>query len=292
MNSKCQFWNGNLPYYVQSSTISKNFTRSLHNWTCWSAKLKPWNPWANASSWYSWNLTSWSTLYYSNYSTIVTFAYFTIRKRFPYANAFFTEFLIEFSRKIYLEKTAQYYFGLLPCSHYQLTDWNPWFHGIMLKLISTWFLAFEKAMLQNFSNFYQYTLKNFNSRAYTMQNSPQDDKPLPLDSFVLHWNFKTLQISDKLKQLCDGHSKIVNMSTEITYEFLTQEEKTFHTHLTHLVSYYPKEPLLFPHIKLYKKQNLEKKSWFWCNIHDSKWLIHFKWYLWYRWSCFWWWSIL
>ena len=69
-------------------------------------------------------------------------------------------------------------------------------------------------MLQFYSKVYQYALKK-SSSAYTTQNSPKLDKPLPLSSFVLHRSFKAIH-------------------------FLTQNGKTSHTHRNHLIPFYPK----------------------------------------------------
>ena len=127
----------------------------------------------------------------------------------------------------------------------------------MLKPISTWFLSIDTAMLQIYSKVYQNALKK-NSLAYTMQNSPNLDTSLPLNLFVLHRNFEVVQFSDELKPLRDGPFKIVNQPTEVTYEFLTQDGLTFHTHRNQLVPYYLQEPLLFPHIQSYNEQIPER----------------------------------
>ena len=47
------------------------------------------------------------------------------------------------------------------------------------------------------------------------------------------------------------------MSTGVTYDLVTQDGKTFHTHRKHLIPCYPNETLLFPHIRSYKEQNSE-----------------------------------
>ena len=68
---------------------------------------------------------------------------------------------------------------------------------------------------------------------------------------------KAVHLQDKLKPFCSDPFKNVNRPTEVTYELLTQKGKTFHTHGNHLIPYYPKELLLFPHIRLYNEQKFE-----------------------------------
>ena len=74
-----------------------------------------------------------------------------------------------------------------------------------------------------------------------MQNSPSLDKSLPLNSFVSHRIFKSVQLTKKLKPLRIGPFMTINKPTEVTYELLTQEGKTFHTHRNQLIPYYCKE---------------------------------------------------
>ena len=105
---------------------------------------------------------------------------------------------------------------------------DPLFHGITLKPISNWFLAFGTALLQINSEVYQYALKKLNSLAYTRQNSPNLDKPLLLNSFVLHRTFKAVQCSVKLKPFGIGPFKNINRRTEVAYELLTQDGNLVH----------------------------------------------------------------
>ena len=88
------------------------------------------------------------------------------------------------------------------------------------------------------------------------------DKPLLLNSFALHPFFEAVQFSQKLKPLRNGLLKIIIKRTEVTYELLKQAGKTIHRHRNLLILYYPREPLLFPHIQSYIKHNR----------HDSKFL--------------------
>ena len=143
-----------------------------------------------------------------------------------------------------------------PHSHYQSTDLKPLFDSIMLKPISTWFLAIETAMLQLYSKVYQYVLKK-NSLAYTSQNSPNLFKPLPMNSVFLQRNLRAVQFSDILKPHRIAPVKFPNKPSEVTYELLTQDLKAFHRSRNHSIRYNPKKPLLFPHVQSYNESNPE-----------------------------------
>ena len=58
------------------------------------------------------------------------------------------------------------------------------------------------------------------------------------------------QINEKPLKI--GPYKIIDRLSDVTYELLTQDGFTFHTHRNHLVPYNPKEPLIFPFIKEYQ----------------------------------------
>ena len=76
-------------------------------------------------------------------------------------------------------------------------------------------------------------------------------KQLPLNTFVIHTNFKPVTFSNKLKPLRIGPYKILKHLSEVTYELLSQDGSTFQTHRNHILPYYPKEPIIFPYIKHY-----------------------------------------
>ena len=61
--------------------------------------------------------------------------------------------------------------------------------------------------------------------------------------------FTHVHFSDKLKPLRIGPYKILDRLSDVTYEFLSQDGSTFHIHRNHLIPYYPKEPLLYPHFR-------------------------------------------
>ena len=101
-------------------------------------------------------------------------------------------------------------------------------------------------MLQIYSIVRKYTLKKIISQAY-ITRSYHERKPLPLDSFVLKRNFTHVLFSDKLKPLRIGLYKILDPLSDVTYELLSLDGSTFHIHRNHLIPYYPKEPLSYPH---------------------------------------------
>ena len=96
-------------------------------------------------------------------------------------------------------------------------------------------------MLLVYSKVNQYALNRINFLAHTMQISPNFDKPLPFNFFVL--------------PLRNGFFNVINKPTETTYELLTHDGKSFYTHTNHLILNYPKELSLFLHIQSYNEQN-------------------------------------
>ena len=103
-------------------------------------------------------------------------------------------------------------------------------------------------MLQIYSTVYENTLRKINSHAY-ITKTYHEGKPLPIDTFVLKRNFTHVHISDKLKPLRIGPYKILDRLSDVTYELLAQNGSTVHVHRNHLIPYYPKEPLLYPHLR-------------------------------------------
>ena len=133
-------------------------------------------------------------------------------------------------------------------SHYNKTDPNPFFYKTLSKPIAQQFLAVETAMLQNYSIVHNYTLKKVNSQAY-ITKTYYEGKPLPLGTFVLKRNFIHVYFSNKLKPPRIGPYKILDRFSHVTYQLLAQDGSTFHIHRNHLIPYYPKEPLLYPHLR-------------------------------------------
>ena len=144
-------------------------------------------------------------------------------------------------------------------SHYDKSDLNPFFHRKLSKPIPQWFLAVETAMLQIYSTVYKHKLRKINSHAYITKTyhegiyyknlSQKLIPPLPLGTFVLKRNFTHVHFSDKLKPLRIGPYKIIDRLSNVTYELLSQDGSTIHVHRNHLIPYYPKEPLIYPHLR-------------------------------------------
>ena len=103
-------------------------------------------------------------------------------------------------------------------------------------------------MLQKYSTVYEHTLRKINSHAY-ITKTYHEGKPLPLGTFVLKRNFTHVHFSDKLKPLRIGPYKIIDRLSDVTYELLSQDGSTIHVHRNHLIPYYPKEPLIYPHLR-------------------------------------------
>ena len=144
---------------------------------------------------------------------------------------------------------SQYCSQLPEHSHYDRTDLNPLFYKTLSKSpIPQRFLAVETAMLQIYSFVYYYNLKRLNSHAY-ITRTYHEGKPLPIGTFVLKRHFAHVLFSDKLKPLRIGPYKILYRNADVTYELLAQDGSTSHVHRNHSIPYYPKEPLLFPHLR-------------------------------------------
>ena len=120
------------------------------------------------------------------------------------------------------------------------------------KPIPQWFLAVETAMLQIYSTVYENTLRKINSHAY-ITKTYHEGKPLPIGTFVSKRNFTHVHFSDKLKPLWNGPYKILDRLSDVTYELLAQDGSTIHVQRNPLISYYPKEPLLYPHLRSFMR---------------------------------------
>ena len=104
-------------------------------------------------------------------------------------------------------------------------------------------------MLEIYSTVHRHINHKLNSQSSTFETTHL--KQLPLNTFVIHTNFKPVNFSKKLKPLRIGPYKIINHLSEVTYELLSQDGSTFQTHRNHIIPYYPKEPIIFPYIKHY-----------------------------------------
>ena len=107
-------------------------------------------------------------------------------------------------------------------------------------------------MLQIYSTVYENTLQKINSHAY-ITKTYHEGKPLPIGTFVLKRNFTHEHFSDKIKPLRIGSYKIIDRLSDVTYELLAQDGSTIRVHRNHLTPYYPKEPLLYPHMRSFMR---------------------------------------
>ena len=107
-------------------------------------------------------------------------------------------------------------------------------------------------MLQLYSTVFENTIRKINSHAY-IAKTYHEGKPLPIGTFVLKRNFTHVHFSDKLKPLRIGPYKIIDRLSDVTYELLSQDGSTVHVHHNHLIPYYPKEPLLYPHLRSFMR---------------------------------------
>ena len=144
---------------------------------------------------------------------------------------------------------ATYCESLSPHSHYSTQDLNPFFHSLLDKPNSSWLLAAETAMLEIYPTVHRHLNHKLNSQSSTFETTHL--KQLPLNTFVIHTNFKPVNFSKKLKPLRIGPYKILKHLSEVTFELLSQDGSTFQTHRNHILPYYPKEPIIFPYIKHY-----------------------------------------
>ena len=107
-------------------------------------------------------------------------------------------------------------------------------------------------MLQIYSTVYENTLRKINSHAYNTKTY-HEVKPLLIGTFVLKRNFTRVHFSDKLEPLRIGPYKIIDRLSDVTYGLLSQGGSTVHVHPNHLIPYYPKEPLLYPHLRSFMR---------------------------------------
>ena len=161
-------------------------------------------------------------------------------------------FILNLNRDPYKTCISRYCSQFPEHSHYDKSDLNPFFYRTLSKPIPQWFLAVETAMLQIYSTVYENTLRKIKSHAY-ITKTYQGGKPLPIGTFDLKRNFTHVHFSDKLKPLRIGPYKIIDRLSDVTYELLAQDGSTIHVHRNHLIPYYPKEPLLYPHLRSFKR---------------------------------------
>ena len=103
-----------------------------------------------------------------------------------------------------------------------------------------------------YSTVFENTLRKSNSHAY-ITKTYHEGKPLPIGTFVLKRNFTHVHFSDKLKPLRFGPYKIIDRLSDVTNDLLSQDGSTVHVHRNQLIPYYPKEPLLYPHLRSFMR---------------------------------------
>ena len=101
-------------------------------------------------------------------------------------------------------------------------------------------------MLQIYSTVYEKSI-----HTHTLQKLTT--KVNPICTFVLKRNFTHVHFPDKLKPLRIGPNKIIDRLSDVTYELLAQDGSTIQVHRNHLIPYYPKEPLLYPHLRSFMR---------------------------------------
>ena len=120
-------------------------------------------------------------------------------------------------------------------------------------------------MIQIYHTVYENTKRKINSYAY-FNKTHHNSRTLDIGTFVLKKNFLHVHFSDKLKPLRIGPFKIINKISDITYEIVNQDGYTSHIHRSHLVPYYPKEPIIFPFLQQYNPHLLNDN---YSNINDQ-----------------------
>ena len=183
----------------------------------------------------------------------------------PYEIVFHTipripiNFELNLRRATYRNCTSQFCQNLPLHTHYDKSNLNPFFHKILSKPIPQWILATETAMIQIYHTVYENTKRKINSFAY-LNKTYNNPRPLDIGTFVLKRNFLHVHFSDKLKPLRIGPFKININISDITYEIVNQDGYTSHIHRNHLVTYYPKEPLIVPFIQNYNPHSFDNNT--------------------------------
>ena len=91
-------------------------------------------------------------------------------------------------------------------------------------------------------------LLKINSQTY-ITKTYHKGKPLPLGTFVLKRNFSLVHFSDKPEPHRVDPNIILDRLSDVTYELLSQVGSTLHVQRNNLTPLYPKQPLLYPHLR-------------------------------------------
>ena len=73
-----------------------------------------------------------------------------------------------------------------------------------------------------------------------------EGKPLPIGTFVHAISHTYIPLTNRPYKVLDGLS-------DVTYELLAQDGSTLHVHRNHLIPSYPKESLLYPHLRSFMR---------------------------------------
>ena len=138
--------------------------------------------------------------------------------------------------------------SLPPQTHYSDQDLNPFFHSLITKPISPWLLSAEHETKEIYSTVHRHITNKINSQKYTFETTQL--KQLPLNTFVINTNFKTVKLSHKLKPFRFGPYKILQHLLDVIYELMAQGGSTFHSHRNHISPYFPKEPIIIRYLSL------------------------------------------
>ena len=129
-------------------------------------------------------------------------------------------FELNLQRNTHRNCTSQYCQDLPFHTHYEKSNFNPFFNKILSEPIPQWNLATETAMIQIFHTVYENTKRKINSIAY-FNKTYNNPRPSDIGTFLLKRKFLQVHFSDKLKPLRIGAFKIINKDSDITYEMVT-----------------------------------------------------------------------
>ena len=137
-------------------------------------------------------------------------------------------------------------------SHYDKTDLNPFFYRTFSNPIPHWFLAVETAMLQIYSTVFEYTFKKLTQQPILRKPTTKVNHSLlvPLFLNAISHTYISLTNSNRFGLVL---KKNLDRLSDVTLELLARDGSTLHVHRNHLIPYYPKEPLLYPHLRSFMR---------------------------------------
>ena len=130
--------------------------------------------------------------------------------------------------------------------HYHKNDLNPFFSCTLSKTFSLSPLHVEKVMLEIYSSVHKHIISRITPHSFISETRLHEQ--IPLNSFVSEQNFENFQFSYKPRPLrIDPYDLNCHLS-DVTFEIFSQDGSTFHIQQNHIIPYYPKETLTYPHI--------------------------------------------